>query len=232
MPLALKTREVGKVTVVQCSGRIVAGSSAESLRAHLAVNMKGQTRFVLHLGEVHFIDSSGLGMMVRLLTVTRKSQGDLKLCGVPEPIEKLLTMTNLHTLFEIHKEEASAISAFYAGAARREDAAASGPMVLCVDQSSEVLAYVRELLKRSGYEVHTSSSLPDALILLRVMRPALLLRGPNLPASHGTRQAFDTACGQTTVIELGDEFSTLHAGEAGTRLLASIQAKLKTNPDS
>jgi anti-sigma B factor antagonist len=228
MPLALETREVGKVTVVHCSGRIVAGSAAESLRAQLAVTMRGQKHFVLHLGDVHFIDSSGLGMMVRLLTITRKSQGDLKLCSVPESIEKLLTMTNLHTLFEIHQGEESAISAFYGGSRRHEDAVVYGPLVLCVDQSNEVLAYVRELLKRGGYEVHTSSSLPDALILLRVMRPALLLRGPNMPASHGTRQAFDTACEKTTVMELGDEFSTLHAGEAGARLLASIQAKLQT----
>jgi anti-sigma B factor antagonist len=232
MPLALKTREVGKVTVVQCSGRIVAGSAAESLRSQLTVRMKGQTRFVLHLGDVQFIDSSGLGMMVRLLTVTRKSQGDLKLCSVSGTIQKLLEMTNLHKLFEIHESEESAISAFYQRGARSENAVVSGPMVLCIDQSSEVLAYLRELLKRGGYEVHTSSSLPDAMILLRAMRPAILLRGPNLAASQGTRQAFEEICDRMVVIELGAEFSTLHAGEAGTALLAGIRARLQSRSAS
>jgi anti-sigma B factor antagonist len=210
----------------------VAGSAAESLRALLVVKTKGQTRFVLHLGEVQFIDSSGLGMMVRLLTVTRKSQGDLKLCSVPGTIQKLLEMTNLHKLFEIHEAEESAISAFYQRGARFEDAVVSGPMVLCIDQSSEVLAYLRELLKRGGYEVHTSSSLPDAMILLRAMRPAVLLRGPNLAGSAATRQSLEAACGRMVVMELGNEFSTLHAGEAGTALLASIQARLEAEPAS
>ncbi len=232
MSLALKTREVGKVTVVQCSGRIVAGSSAESLRALLVVKTKGQTRFVLHLGEVHFIDSSGLGMMVRLLTITRKSQGDLKLCSATGTIQKLLEMTNLHKLFEIHESEESAIAAFYRCGARSEDTVVSGPLVLCIDQSSEVLAYLRELLKRGGYEVHTSSSLPDAMILLRAMRPAVLLRGPNLAGSAATRQSLQAACERMVVVELGNEFSTLHAGEAGTALLASIQAKLQSEPAS
>lgn len=232
MSLALKTREVGKVTVVQCSGRIVAGSAAESLRAQLTVTMQGQKYFVLHLGEVHFIDSSGLGMMVRLLTITRKSQGDLKLCSVPGTIHRLLEMTNLHKLFEVHEAEEGAIAAFYQRSARSEDAVVSGPLILCIDQSSEVLAYLRELLKRGGYEVQTSSSLPDAMILLRAMRPAVLLRGPNLAGSSATRQALEAACSRTVVLELGHEFSTLHAGEAGTTLLANIQAKLQTESAS
>lgn len=232
MTLALKTREVGKASVVQCSGRIVAGSAAECLRYQLTVKMRGQTHFVLHLGEVEFIDSSGLGMMVRLLTIVRKSRGDLKLCSVPEAIEKLLTLTNLHTLFEIHEAEEGAISAFYASSARRENAVVSGPLVLCIDESSDVLAYLRELLRGGGYEVHTCSNVPDALILLRVMRPTLLLRGPRLTASPASRKAFDLACARTVVIELGEEFSTLDAGQAGSALLTNIEARLQPKPSA
>ena len=232
MPLTLKAREVGKVTVVHCGGRMVAGSAAESLRAELTVKMKGQTHFVLHLGDLHFIDSSGLGMMVRLLTILRRSNGDLKLCCVPDALQKLLEMTNLHKLFEIHETEEGAIAAFYQRSARADDTVVSGPLVLCVDGSSEVLAYLRELLKRGGYETHTSSNLPDAMILLRAMRPAVLLRGPNLTGSSATRQAFEQACGRITVMELGAEFSTSHAGEAGTRLLANIQARLNAGQAS
>ena len=229
MPLALNARGVGRVTVVQCCGRIVAGCETESLRAHISGMMRDRKNFVLHLGEVVFIDSSGLGTMVRLLTSTRKSHGDLKLCNVPQAIDKLLKMTNLHTLFESHESEESAISAFYRRAAP-EEAAASGRPVLCVEQSSDILAYLRELLKREGYEVHTSNNLHDALILLRVTRPTLLLLGPDLTASPATRQAFDAACTGVPVVTLGSEFSTLHAGEAASQLLKSIQARLQPNP--
>ena len=230
MPLALTARGVGKVTVVQCRGRIVAGTEMESLRSHISGMMRDRKHFVLHLGDVVFIDSSGLGTMVRLLTSTRQSHGDLKLCNVPEAIEKLLKMTNLNRLFETHDSEESAISAFYSRGSAPTDARPSGPPVLCVDQSSDLLAYLRELLARQGYEVQTTSRLPDALLLLRVMHPAVLLLGPSLTAAPATLQAFHDACTRIPVVELGPAFSTLHAGEAATQLLSAIQARLQPSP--
>jgi hypothetical protein len=89
-----------------------------------------------------------------------------------------------------------------------------------------VLAYTRELLRRAGYDVHTSSHLRDAMILMRVTRFDLLLSGPDVNASPATRQAFQTACASLPVIELGSEFSTLDAGEAGAGLLQQIEARL------
>jgi anti-sigma B factor antagonist len=226
MPLSLNTRRVGRVTIIQCGGRIIAGNETESLRVHVSGMMRDRKDFILHLGEVSFIDSSGLGTMVRLLTSTRQSRGDLKLCNVPLVVDKVLRMTNLTRLFETHESEESAISAFYRRGAAPEPAAAPGPPVVCADQNGDVLAYLRELLRRGGYEVHTSSSLPDALMLMRVTRPVLLLVGPNLTGSPATLQAFEAACAKLPVVELGAEFSTLDAGEAATRLLENIQARL------
>ena len=230
MPLAFKARGVGTVTVVQCSGRIVAGSETDALRVHISGMMQDRKDFVLHLGEVAFIDSSGLGTMVRLLTTTRKSHGDLKLCNVPQAIEKLLKMSNLNLLFETHDSEESAISAFYRRDVAPEDSHAYGPPVLCVDQSSDVLAYLRELLKSSGHQVHTTSNLPDALILIRATCPVLMIVGPSLTASPSTQQAFQAACARVPVVELGNDFSTQDAGEAASRLLESIQAHLQHKP--
>ena len=226
MPLALSARAVGKVTVVECCGRIVAGSETESLRERITGMLLERKDFVLHLGEVSFIDSSGLGTMVRLLTSARKSHGDLKLCNVPQTIEKLLKLTNLDRLFESHASEESAISAFYRRGAPEQTVAGGAP-VLCVEQSSDVLAYLRELLKRAGYEVHTSSNLRDALILLRVTRPKFVVLGPDLNASPATRQGFEGGCTKVPVVELGKEFSTLDAGEAAARLMEKIQSALQ-----
>lgn len=226
LPLSLNTRRVGRVTIVSCGGRIIAGNETESLRVHVSGMMRDRKDFVLHLGDVSFIDSSGLGTMVRLLTSTRQSHGDLKLCNIPPSIDKVLRLTNLTRLFEIHESEENAISAFYRRGAAPEPAAAPGPPVVCVDPNGDVLAYVRELLRRGGYDVHTSGSLPDALLLMRVTRPVLLLVGPSLKASLAARQAFVAACDRLPVVELGEEFSTLDAGAAAIQLLESIQARL------
>lgn len=226
MLLSLDTRGVGKVTVVRCRGRIIAGSETESLKAHITGMLLEHKEFVLDLTDVAFIDSSGFGTMVRLLTSTRQQRGDLKLCNVPQLIHKTLKMTNLTSLFETHESEESAIAAFYGRKAAYEQAKSSGPVVLCVDQNADVLAYLRELLRRGGYEVHTSSSLRDALILMRVTRPALLLLGPNLSAAPGIEQAFKTASIDLPSIELGQEFSSRDAGEAAAQLIEAMQLRM------
>jgi len=230
MPLSLDTRGVGKVTVVRCNGRIVAGAENESLRSHISGMMRDRKNFVLDLGDVALIDSTGLGTMVRLLTSTRQTHGDLKLCNVPQTIDKVLKITNLTKLFETHDSEESAISAFYHRGAAVEQAVSPGRPVVCIHPNNDVLAYLRELLRRGGYDVHTSTSLRDSMILIRVARPDLILVGPGLTASPAAQQAFDAARANITVIELGPEFSTLEAGAAAAQLLESIQTLLTLKP--
>lgn len=225
--LSMDTRGVGRVTVVRCSGRIIAGFEAESLRSHINAMLLEHKEFVLDLSDVAFIDSSGIGTMVRLLTTTRQQRGDLKLCNVPQLIHKTLKLTNLTSLFETHESEESAIAAFYCRKSDPAPHAASGPVVLCIHSNTDVLAYLRELLRRGGYEVHSSGSLRDALILMRVTRPALLLLGPDLSAAPGIRQAFETACVNVPTIEIGTEFSTLDAGEAAAQLLETMHIRLQ-----
>jgi anti-sigma B factor antagonist len=224
--LSLDTRDVGRVTIVQCNGRIVAGGESDSLRAHVAWLLRDRRSIVLHLGEVGFIDSSGLGTIVRTLTSTRQANGDLKLCNVPEHVRKVLELSHLTKLFDTHESEETAVAAFYQPQARAEAPVSTGRSVLCIDCNADVLAYLRELLRRAGYDVHTSSHLRDAMILMRVTRFDLLLSGPDVSASPATRQAFQTACASLPVIELGSEFSTQDAGEAGARLLEQIEVRL------
>lgn len=226
MPLSLKTRSVGEVTIIQCGGRIVAGGEAESLREHVSGLLQEHHDIALHLGEVVFIDSSGLGMLVRLLTSTRSANGDLKLCNVPEVIYKVLKMTNLIAVFDVHESEEAAVSGFYRKKATPGRAWGAGPTVLCVDQSADVLAYLRVLLGNAGYNVLTNSRLPDALILIRATRPSLLVLGPSLSASAGTMHAFRAACATLPVVELGNEFSTSDAGPAASDLLETLQKRL------
>jgi anti-sigma B factor antagonist len=224
VPLSLDTRGVGDVTIVRCSGRIVAGSENESLRKHVCDLLRDRRDIVLHLGEVIFIDSSGLGTLVRLLTSTRTARGDLKLCNLPPAVHHILKMTTLISLFDTHASEEDAVLAFYRRPSAPARAPSPGMSILCVDQSADVLAYLRELLRSTGYNVLTSNNLHDSLILIKATRPHLTILGPNLKASAGTEQAFHASCSACTVVELGSEFSTSDAGQAATDLLEKIRA--------
>lgn len=213
---------------MHCNGRIVAGGECEALRAHVTWLLRDRRSIVLHLGEVAFIDSSGLGTMVRLLTSTRQAHGEMKLCNVPEHMRKVLELSHLTKLFDAQESEEAAVASFYRPGARAEAPVSTGRSVLCLDSNADVLAYLRELLRRAGYDVHTSSHRGDALMLMRVTRFDLLLAGPDMTSSSaGALQAFQAACAKLPVIELGSEFSTLDAGEASAGLLQKIEARLK-----
>ena len=229
MRLSMETRDVGRVTIVRCNGRIVSGDESEALRAHVAWLLRDRKSIVLDLGEVGFVDSSGLGTMVRSLTSVRQKGGDLKLCSIPEPTRKVLAMTNLTKLFDTHETEESAISAFYRTQAPSVQPTNTGLSILCVDKNGDVLAYLRELLRHAGYDVHSSSSLPDSLLLMRVKNFRLLLLGPGVTASASAQQAFEKASAKVPVLRLGNEFSGLEAGEAASGLLEKIAACLREN---
>jgi anti-sigma B factor antagonist len=226
LPLSLDTREVGRVTIVRLNGRIVAGGESESLRAHIDRLLLDRRSIILHMGEVGFIDSSGLGTMVRSLTSIRRAHGDLKLCNVTEQARKVLEMSRLTQVFDTHESEEKAVAAFYRPGAPAETPVPTGRSILCVDYNRDVLAYLRELVRRAGYDVQSTSHPGDALILMRVTRFDLLLVGPDLTTSPATWQTFQVACTRLPVIELGSEFSTRDAGEAGAALLEKIEARL------
>ena len=227
MRLSLETREVGRVTIVRCKGRIVAGGETESLRAHVAWLLRDRRAIVLHLGDVVFIDSSGLGTMVRTLTSTRQAHGDLKLCDVPDHVKKVLQLSHLTKLFDSHESEDNAVAAFYRAPAQAEKPVNTGRSVLCIDRNADVVTYIREVLRRAGYDVHTSNNLRDSLILMRVSRFDLLVLGTELTGSPATEKSFRDACSAVPVVELGSEFSTLEAGQATALLLERITACLQ-----
>ena len=228
VPLHAETRRIGGVALVTCGGRIVAGPQSESLREQIKSLLPESKDIVLHLGEVTFIDSSGLGMLVRLLASARAAGGDIKLCNVPSEIHHTLRITNLITLFETHETQLEAISTFYQRTTSRTRVTPSEVPILCVDRSTDVLAYLRELLLGAGYHPLTNNNIHDAQILLSAARPKLVILGPNPPSDHLGQiwERFRKAAMCLPVVELEDDFSSREAGQAGAQLLGTVRALL------
>jgi len=222
--LSLNTREVGYVMVVRCTGRIVAGQESESLSSHIACLLRDRRAIVLNLSEVEFIDSSGLGAIVRGLNRLRQARGDMKLCNLTEHVRKVLEISHIAKLFDVFDSEQKAVAAFYGPDTRVEKPTRTGASILCVDSAGNVLSYLRELLLASDYDVQTSSHLGDALMLLRFTRFDLLILGPGVPPT--ARQSVRGASATLPVVDLESDFSTLEAGEAASRLLQEIQSHL------
>jgi anti-sigma B factor antagonist len=107
------TRQVGDVTVLDISGRITLGEGNVMLRDMVRdLADKGNNRIILNLGEVNYIDSSGLGELVKTHTTVRNKGGELKLTNLNQRVHDLLQMTRLSAVFDIQKDEASAIKSF------------------------------------------------------------------------------------------------------------------------
>lgn len=101
------------VTVVDLSGRITLDEGSTLLRDTIKqLASQGQKHILLNLGEVQYIDSSGLGELVSAFTTMRDQAGELKLLNLTRKVRDLLQITKLHTVFDIKDDEASAIQAF------------------------------------------------------------------------------------------------------------------------
>src|SRR5215468_1809829 len=107
------TRQVDGVTIVDLSGRITLGEGSVVLRDTIKDLLgKGQKKILLNLGDVSYIDSSGIGELVRAFTTVRKGGGDLKLLNLTKKVHDLLQITKLYTVFDIKDDEANAIKSF------------------------------------------------------------------------------------------------------------------------
>jgi anti-sigma B factor antagonist len=111
--IKLNTRQVGDVTVVDVAGRITLGEGSSTLRDTLRdLVSKGQKKVLLNLGEVSYIDSSGIGELVSGFTTVTNQGGQLKLLNLTKRVKDLLQITKLYTVFDVHDDEAAAIRSF------------------------------------------------------------------------------------------------------------------------
>ena len=113
MSMKASTRQVDGVTIVDLSGRITLGEGSVVLRDTIKDLLgKGQKKILLNLGDVSYIDSSGIGELVSAFTSVRNQGGELKLLHLTKKVHDLLQITKLYTVFDVRDDEASAIAGF------------------------------------------------------------------------------------------------------------------------
>ncbi len=118
--LDYKIRQAGDVTILDLAGRISVGEAlafgpgSGTVLGDVIRELanKGHRKILLNLRDVKYIDSSGMGDVVRSFTSLRRQGGDLKLFGPTLPVLEVLRITNLHKVLEIKDDEASAVQSF------------------------------------------------------------------------------------------------------------------------
>jgi anti-sigma B factor antagonist len=112
-------RQVEGVTIVDLRGRIDFGDGSTRLREILGDLVKrGKTKVLLNMKDVDFVDSSGIGEMVRGHVQLAKIGGQLKLVNLSKHVTMLLQVTRLNKVFEIFDNELEGIKSFASGSVR------------------------------------------------------------------------------------------------------------------
>ena len=113
MAFTLNTRKVNDVVIVDMSGQLGAGEPVLLLRNTVRRFMEdGSRKFVMNLGQVSYVDSSGLGELITTYTSARNRQGNVKLLNLSKVSKDLLQTTKLLTVFDVFDDETKAVQSF------------------------------------------------------------------------------------------------------------------------
>ena len=111
--MKIETRTVGEVHILDCSGKITLGEGTMAIRNTVREVLKGGgKKIILNLGEVNYIDSSGIGELVSTFTTVTNAGGQLKLLNLTKKIQELLAITKLLTVFSVYQVEQEAVASF------------------------------------------------------------------------------------------------------------------------
>jgi anti-sigma B factor antagonist len=111
--MKVSTRMVDHVAILDLSGRITLGEGSVQLRDAIRdLIAQGQKNILLNLGEVNYIDSSGIGELVSAFTTVKNQGGQLKLLNLTKKVHDLLQITKLYTVFDVRDDEAHAVESF------------------------------------------------------------------------------------------------------------------------
>ena len=111
--MQIEERVVGEVTILDLKGKITLGEGDEALKDKInSLIHQNRKRILLNLEDVPYIDSAGLGEIVRTYTTVSRQGGQLKLVNLTKRITDLLSITKLLTVFETFESEPEALKSY------------------------------------------------------------------------------------------------------------------------
>ena len=111
--MTVSERTVSTVTILDISGHVTLNDGADQIRDKVkAVLAEGKRHVLIHLGQVSYMDSAGLGELVQAYSTVSKQGGALKLVSPTKRLKDLLVITKLITVFDSYGDEASAVASF------------------------------------------------------------------------------------------------------------------------
>jgi anti-sigma B factor antagonist len=113
MSLEISEAEREGVTTLSLKGRLTVGEASGVREKVTELVAQGRKNLILDLGQVDYIDSTGLGSMVICYTTVKKAEGALKLLNLNKRNIELLLLTKLHTIFEVFSDEQDAVNSFF-----------------------------------------------------------------------------------------------------------------------
>ncbi len=113
MALRMSPRETSGITIIDLNGRITLGEGCDSLvELFHDLMMRGHKKVLMNLAEVSYIDSSGIGVLMKCFVTSKRHGGAVKLVHLNTKIRDLFQITNVYTVFEVFSDENTATSSF------------------------------------------------------------------------------------------------------------------------
>ena len=111
--MQIEERIVNEVTILDLKGKITLGEGDEALKDKInSLILQNRKRILLNLEDVPYIDSAGLGEIVRTYTTVSRQGGQLKLVNLTKRITDLLSIPKLLTVFETFETEPEALKSY------------------------------------------------------------------------------------------------------------------------
>lgn len=110
--MKFKTKEIYNAVVIEILGKLMGGPEAEEFHKELEKAISSNRKLVIvDLSDVKFVNSSGLGILVRGLTTMKNAEGDLRICGISDKVKGVLSITKLTSVFELYSDVEAASKA-------------------------------------------------------------------------------------------------------------------------
>jgi len=105
-----KLENINGLKVLTFSGNMLTGTENNPILSEVKESIdSGENRFIINLGGIKFMNSTGLSLLINILTKSRKSGGEVVLADIPDDLNKLLVMTKLNSIFITKESQAAAI---------------------------------------------------------------------------------------------------------------------------